>query len=90
MKLTTEDGTIRVFKSKFGDNRFYIGLSKKLEDGTYDNHYVNIRFKNDNIPEITDFKDIVITNAFLTYDKYDVDGETRKSLVIQVLDYEVK
>ena len=91
MRITTEDGrTTRVFKSKYGENNFYTSISKKLDNGEYTNHYINLRFKKDSTPEIDDFKDMVIKDGFLTFDEYEVDGVLKKSILIQVMNYEVK
>lgn len=91
MRITTEDGRYtRVFKSKYGENNFYTSISKKDDKGEYSNDYINIRFKKDSIPEIDEFKDIIIKDGFLTFDEYEVDGVLKKSKIIQVMNYEVK
>lgn len=74
----------RVFKSKQYDS-FYTSVSRKNDDGSYTNLYVNVRFKNDNKPTFDDYRDIKIIHGFLTIATH----ENNNALVIQIMDYEM-
>lgn len=83
---TSVTGETMIFRN---DKGFYsTSLSKKKQDGTYDNAYINVYFKKGtDIPNKTK---IDIKHGFLTFDKYQKNDE--KQYVdwrIFILDYEV-
>lgn len=79
-----DDRPYKIYIKDYEGKRYYkVKISKKQQDGTYDNGYMDIRFKEDK--GIKD-KDIVyLRNAFLTYWK---DKEKITHFYIQVMDYE--
>lgn len=62
-----------IYKTKYNDKIYYsIKLSKKNQDGKYDNGFIPVRFKKD--IEVTDREKIVIKNAWLDF--YTKDKKT--------------
>jgi len=55
-----------IFTKEYNGKKYYkIGLSRKLQNGEYENGYVDIRFKQD--VEIHNKERIYLKNAFLTF-----------------------
>lgn len=62
----TSNRPYTIYVKEYGDKTFYrIGLSKKLQDGSYQNGYMDIRFKGK--VNIKDKDKIYLTNAFLSF-----------------------
>lgn len=65
---------VMIFKKTFNDKPTYsMGLSKKKQDGTYENGFIKCEFKKD--VELEDKTKIYLTSAFLTFYK-DKDNKT--------------
>jgi hypothetical protein len=62
----TSNRPYTIYVKEYGDKTFYrVGLSKKLQDGSYQNGYMDIRFKGK--VNIKDKDKIYLTNAFLSF-----------------------
>lgn len=74
-------GKTRIFKNEFGGNTFYkTSISRKLEDGTYENMTVNVQFRKGEETE----GEIEIKDGFLTFYK---DKNSMPKLKVVILDY---
>lgn len=64
-------GKIRVFKKTYEEKDSYTtSLSNKREDGTYENMYLSVQFKKDNIPAIEEKgTELNIVKGFLSFYK---------------------
>lgn len=70
----TNEREVMIFRNNYQDRVFYsMGISKKLQDGTYENGSINCQFKKD--VEIQDRTKIKIKEAWLTFYK-DKDKKT--------------
>lgn len=64
----TSDKPYMIFVKEHNGKKYYkVGLSKKKQDGTYENGYVDIQFKQG--IEFENKEQIYIKNAFLTFYK---------------------
>lgn len=62
------DKPYMIFEKEYNGKKYYkVGLSRKKQDGTYENGYVDIQFKQD--VEIHNKERIYLKNAFLTFYK---------------------
>lgn len=62
------DKPCMIFAREYNGKKYYkVGLSRKKQDGTYENGYVNIQFKQD--VEIHNEEKIYLKDAFLTFYK---------------------
>ena len=62
------DKPCMIFVKEYNGKKYYkVGLSRKKQDGTYENGYVDIQFKQD--VEIQNKERIYLKNAFLTFYK---------------------
>lgn len=62
------DKPYMIFEKEYNGKKYYkIGLSRKLQNGEYENGYVDIQFKQD--VEIHNKERIYLKNAFLTFYK---------------------
>ena len=89
MNLT---GELRIFRREYNGRTYYsAGISKKdMNTNTYTSEYIPVSFKKGvDIPNKTD---IVIKNSFLTFDKYQKEGQDRPTVAwkLFILDYELK
>lgn len=82
-------GKQRIFRREYNGRVYYsTGISKKdMNTNTYNSEYMPVSFKKG--VDIPDKTDIIINNAFLTFDKYQKEGETKPTVIwkIFVLDY---
>lgn len=70
MNLTT-DKPIMIFKKEFdGKTNYSMGMSKKKQDGTYDNGYMKVQFKKGNEPTGEQTK-IYIKDAWLSFNLFE-------------------
>lgn len=78
MKISNEY-PVMIFRKEFNDKTFYsMGLSRKKQDGTYENAYIDVRFKGEvNIPNQTN---IYVKDGFMSF--YIKDGKPVYYLVI--------
>lgn len=61
-------GDVMVFVDEHNSHKFYkAGISKKMQDGTYQNGYINIQFKKDIVLE--NMTKINIKSGWLTFYK---------------------
>lgn len=76
-------GKMRVFKHTYEDkDSFTTSLSNKKEDGTYENMYLTVQFKKDNIPTIEEKgTEIVVTKGFISFYKTK-EGMPKVKLVV--------
>lgn len=85
MLKTNITGETMIFKN---NNGFYsTTISKKKQDGSYDNAYINVGFKKD--VDVENKTLINIKNGWLTFDKYEKDGKTNTYLKIFVNEFDV-
>lgn len=62
------DKSYMIFEKEYNGKKYYkVGLSRKKQDGTYENGYVDIQFKQD--VEIHNKERIYLKDAFLTFYK---------------------
>lgn len=62
------DKTYMIFEKEYNGKKYYkIGLSRKLQNGEYENGYVDVQFKQD--VEIHNKERIRLKDAFLTFYK---------------------
>ena len=67
MNITNEK-EVMIFRREYNDKTFYsVGLSKKLQDGTYENGSIGCQFKKG--IEIQDKSKILIKSAWLSFYK---------------------
>lgn len=80
---------VMIFTRKNEDRISYtVGLSRKNEDGSYDRAYFPIKFKKG--IELENKTRIIISDAFLTFDKWTDEEDKSKTFVyIKCLDYQV-
>lgn len=89
MNLT---GELRIFRREYNGRTYYsAGISKKdMNTNTYTSEYIPVSFKKGvDIPNKTD---IIIKNSFLTFDKYQKEGQDKPTVIwkLFVMDYELK
>lgn len=65
MNLSSEKPYMIFVKEYQGKKYYKVGLSKKLQNGSYENGYMDIRFKGN--PDLENKEQIYIKNAFLTF-----------------------
>lgn len=64
----TNDREVMIFRREYNDKTFYsVGISKKLQDGTYENGSIGCQFKKG--VEIQDKSKIMIKQAWLSFYK---------------------
>lgn len=85
MIKTDITGETMIFKN---DNGFYsTSISKKKQDGSYDNAYINVSFRNG---VTLDNKTLInIKSGWLSFDKYEKEGKTNTYLKIFVNDFDI-
>ena len=82
MNIETKNSMVFVF-----DNKYYIGISKKKNDGEWENSYFPIEFnKGVEIPNKTM---ISIKNAWLSFYKWEYNGKKGTKFFIKCSDYEI-
>lgn len=60
------EGDVMVFSKEFQERTFYqVGLSKKKQDGTYENGYIDVKFRKDVV--VPNKTKITIKNAWLDF-----------------------
>ena len=67
MNITSDKPYMVFVKEYEGKNYYKISLSRKKQDGTYENGYIDVRFKGN--VSINNKDQIYIKNAFLTFYK---------------------
>ncbi len=76
MNITNEQA-VMIFKREYQGNTFYsVGLSKKKQDGTYDNGYMPCQFKKG--VSLEDKTKIYIKHAWLSFYLKDIPDRTGK------------
>lgn len=79
MNITNEQA-VMIFKREYQGNTFYsLGLSKKKQDGTYDNGYMPCQFKKG--VSIEDKTKIYLKHAWLSFYLKDIPDSTSKQTV---------
>lgn len=86
MIKTNITGETMIFKN---NNGFYATtISKKKQDGSYDNAYINIAFKKG--VDLQNMTKINIKSAWLTFDKYmNKEGKENTSLKIFINEFDI-
>lgn len=78
------DKPLTIYVKEYGERKYYkVGISKKKQDGTYENGYVDVQFKKG--VEIENKEKIYFKNAFLTFYK---NKDNKTIPYIMVLDYD--
>ena len=79
MNITNEQA-VMIFKREYQGNTFYsVGLSKKKQDGTYDNGYMSCQFKKG--VSLEDKTKIYIKHAWLSFYLKDIpDSESKQTM----------
>lgn len=79
------DKPYTIYLKEYGERKYYkVRLSKKKQDGNFENGYIDIQFKKD--VEINNKDQIYLKNAFLTFYK---SKEDKTIPYIMVLEYEL-
>ena len=66
MLKTEITGQVMIFAKEYQERTFYsMGLSKKKQDGTYENGYINVKFKKDVV--VPNKAKITIQKAWLDF-----------------------
>lgn len=79
------DKPITIYSKEYDGKKYYkVRLSKKLQDGNYDNGYIDVQFKKG--INLENKAQVYFKNAFLTFYKTK-DGKTIP--YIMILDYEL-
>ena len=85
MLKSSFSGEVMVFAKEYNGRTFYsIGLSKKLQDGTYENGYMDVVFKKG--VEVPNKTKINITEGWLTF--YNKDKRTVQQIFISKFETE--
>ena len=79
----TNERPVMVFKK---DNKYTIGISKKKQDGSYENAYIKIEFNKD--VELEDRTMITIKNAWLSFYNWEYQGKKGTTWVIRCNEFE--
>lgn len=77
------DKPVMVFKN---ENKYIVGISKKKQDGEYENAYIKIEF-NKGI-ELEDKTLIKIKNAWLSFYNWEYEGKKGTTFFIKCNDFE--
>lgn len=91
MKFETNDHEYMVFKMETEYNgkkivNYSIGISKKMQDGSYDNAYIPCQFRKDTI--IDNKTKIKIKDAWLTFYKTKKDDKTQTIPYVFINEFE--
>ena len=74
-----------IFVKEYNSKKYYkVGLSKKLQDGNYENGYIDVQFKKG--IDLENKTQIYFKNAFLTFYK---TKDSKTIPYIMILDYEL-
>ena len=79
----TNERPVMVFKK---DNKYSIGISKKKQDGSYENAYIKVEFNKD--VELEDRTMITIKNAWLSFYNWEYQGKKGTTWVIKCSEFE--
>lgn len=80
----TNNRAVMVFKN---ENKYVVGLSKKKQNGEYENAYIKIEFNKD--VELEDKTLIEIKNAWLSFYNWEYDGKKGTTYFIKCSEFEV-
>jgi len=80
---------VRIFKyvETNGKIKYTTGLSRKLENGQYENAFFPIQFNKD--VELEDKQDIMIKNAWLGFYNWEFDGKKGSSFFIRCSQFDL-
>ncbi len=78
------DRPVMVFKN---ENKYSVGLSNKLKDGSYDNGFFPIQFNKD--VTLEDKTKIMIKNAWLSFYSWEFNGKKGKTYFIKCSDFTI-
>ena len=82
MNIQTKNSMVFVF-----DGKYYIGISKKKKDGSYESAYFPIEFNKD--VEIENKTLISIKNGWLSFYKWEYEGKKGTKFFIKCTEYEL-
>ena len=89
MRAMTDERGVKIWvdtKSQFP--RYSYSISKKNDEGKYDNFYMEVKFKQD-LPKPDNGDDIIIKDSFLSFNVWtDKEGHKRTTPYLMVMDYE--
>ena len=71
---------VTIFKNQYG--KYYVGLSKKNEEGKYENSYFQVVFNKD--VHLENKTKIYIKNAWLDFYNYTFDGKKGTKVFIRI------
>lgn len=75
---------VMVFKK---ENKYIVGVSKKKQNGEYENAYIKIEFNKD--AELEDKTLIKIKNAWLSFYNWEYEGKKGTTYYIKCSDFEI-
>lgn len=86
--MNLEQRNVMIFRNeRDGRVSYSVGLSRKNQDGGYENSYFPIKFKKG--IDLANKTRIKLLNSYLTFDNYtDKDGKNRTFNYIMVIDFE--
>lgn len=77
-----------IFKNEYnGKAKYVVGISKKNQDGEYENANFSIQFNKD--VELHNKAKIKLTNAWLSFYSYEFDGKKDTKFFIKCSDFEL-
>lgn len=80
----TNDRPVMVFKNK---NKYIVGVSKKKQNGEYENAYIKIEFNKD--IELEDKTLIKIKNAWLSFYNWEYENKKGTTFFIKCNEFEI-
>ena len=80
----TNERPVMVFKK---DNKYSIGISKKKQDGSYENSYIKIEFNKD--IKLENRTMITIKNAWLSFYNWEYQGKKGTTWVIRCSEFDL-
>ena len=80
----TNNRAVMIFKN---ENKYVVGLSKKKQNGEYENAYIKIEFNKD--VELEDKTLIEIKNAWLSFYNWEYEGKKGTTYFIKCSEFEV-
>lgn len=87
-------GNCKVFRNEYPTKdggsyvRYSTSLGKKLQDGNWDNAYINVQFKK-GVELPNQMNDIEVYDGWLTFDKAEKNGKTQTYYKLFINDFKV-
>lgn len=84
--IKTDDKGLRIWRNDKGQYpSYYYSISRKVKDGNWENTFRNVKFKKG--VEVENGTDIVIDNAFESFESWEKDGKTFKKDYLMITDF---